>query len=70
MNIEKIIIGNSDYTRKEMESGTDSWTIGSSSNHFLSVIKHYEKLGFTVKFETSIWRKLFGIGIYKVIAYK
>lgn len=57
----KIKIGDSDYTR---------FSIGCSANEFLSAIKYYEDLGYKVKFETNLFRKIFGFGIYKVMAYK
>ncbi len=69
-NMEKIIIGNSDYSRKEIEDGIKGYTIGSSSNDVLETIKYYEGKGYTVKFETSIFRKIFAIAIYKIVAYK
>jgi len=68
--MEKIKIGNSDYSRKQMEQGDNGWTIGCSAKYFLDTIKQYENKGYTVKFETSIWRKIFGMGIYKVMAYR
>lgn len=68
--MEKIKIGNSDYSRKQMEQGDIGWTIGCSSKYFLDTIKQYESEGFTVKFETSILRKIFGMGIYEVVAYR
>lgn len=66
--MEKIKIGNSDYTREEMEQGVYGW--GTSSSEFLQTIKTYEAEGYTVKFKTNLWRRIFAFGIYKVIAYK
>ena len=68
--MEKVKIGNSDYSRIQMEQGDSGWTIGCSAEYFLNTIKQYENEGYTVKFETSIWRKIFGWGIYKVVAYR
>lgn len=65
---EKIIIGNSDYTRSEMEERNSGW--GTSSEEFLFTIKNYESKGYTVRFETSLFRRLFSSCIYKVIAIK
>lgn len=67
--MNKIKIGVSDYTKEEMIYN-DSWAIGCSSDYFLNIIKQYEKDGYEVKFETNLFRKIFGFGIYKVVAYK
>jgi hypothetical protein len=67
---EKIKIGNSDYTREEMQKGDSVWAIGCSSDYFLKIIKQYEDAGYEVKFETNFFRRIFGIATYKVIAYK
>ena len=53
-----------------MEQGDSGWAIGCSAKYFLETIKQYEQEGYTVKFETSIWRKIFGMGIYKIVAYQ
>ena len=68
--MEKVVIGESDYTRKQMEDGDTSWAIGSSGREYLETIKWYEEHGFRVEFETNIFRRIFAIGIYKVVAYK
>ncbi len=68
--MEEIKIGNSDYSRKQMEEGDIGWSIGDSTNHFLNTIKQYEDDGYTIKFEKSIWRMIFGPAIYKVMAIK
>lgn len=65
---EVIVIGESDYSREEM--GSVNSGIGSSSTEFLNEIKEYEDLGYIVKFKTSIFRRIFCLGVYKVIAYK
>ena len=66
--MEKIKIGNSDYTKEQMQKGVHGW--GTSDKDFLETIKQYEDDGYTVKFETSIWRKIFCVGIYSVVAIK
>lgn len=66
---ERIKIGVSDYTRKAM-GADDMLAIGTSSKEFLDAIEAYEREGYVVKFETSIWRKLFAMGLYKVVAYR
>jgi len=66
--MEKINIGNSDYSREEMEQGL--YGFGTSAKEFLNVIMRFEKDGYQVKFETSIWRKIFSSAIYKVVAYR
>lgn len=66
--MKKIKIGNSDYNRKQIESGVYGW--GTTNKVFLQTIKEYEDDGYIVKFETSIWRKLFCVGIYNVVAIK
>lgn len=69
--MEKVTIGQSDYSREEMMDVDGSeWAIGSSFQEFLDMINYYENLGYIVKFETSIWRRIFGFGIYKIVAYK
>jgi hypothetical protein len=70
LTFEKIKIGTSDYSRKEMESGDIGWAIGTSTNDYMETIELYEREGYTVSFETSLFRKLFGLGIYKVVARK
>ena len=67
---KKLLIGRSDYTRKQMESGDSNGGWGTTTALFLKTISLYEKDGYTVKFETNLFRKIFGVGIYKVIAYK
>ncbi len=67
-NVDCIIIGNSDYDRKELEDGRCGW--GTTSNDFLETITEYESLGFEVRFETSFFRKIFGVTKYKVVGYK
>lgn len=67
---EKIVIGQSDYTREEMRNGNIGWTFGTSSSTFLDIIAHYEHDGYEVKFETNLIQRIFGLGKYKVTAYK
>lgn len=66
----KITIGTSDYTRSEIEDQNIGWTIGCSSYEFLEKIRNYEMAGYTVEFNTSIFRRIFALGIYKVTAEK
>lgn len=66
--VEKVKIGTSDYTRDQMERGVYGW--GTSSSEYIDTIKQYEKDGYVVKFETNIFRRIFGFGIYKVVAYR
>ena len=66
--MEKIKIGNSDYTKEQMQKGV--YGLGTSDKDFLEIIKQYEDDGYTVKFETSIWKKIFCTGIYSVVAIK
>ncbi len=68
--IEKITIGESDYSREQMLSGKMGWSIGNTAGEFLQTISEYEKEGYEVKFETSILRKIFCVGVYKVVAIK
>jgi len=67
--LEKITIGQSDYSRKQMGNGT-GWSWGVSDEYFLETIKAYEEAGYTVKFKTSLLRRIFAVGKYKVVAYK
>lgn len=64
----KIIVGYTDFNRKKLEKGCYGW--GASSEYFMASIKEFEDAGFTVKFKTSILRKVFCMAIYKVVAYK
>jgi hypothetical protein len=64
----RIPIGNSDYTRSELEC--DVWGWGVSSDYFLKTIQAFEDAGCIVRFETSLFRRIFGIAKYKVVAYK
>lgn len=68
--MDKIKIGVSDYSREQIEKGETYFSIGSSTKDFLDLIKEYEDSGYTVKFKTNIWQMIFGLGKYKVIAYK
>lgn len=68
--MEKIEIGNSDYSREEIDNGIKGWTIGNSPDTFSNTIKEFEREGYVVKFETSLWQKIFGLSKYKVNAYK
>jgi hypothetical protein len=65
--IDQQTLGQSDYTRKQMEDGT-GWSIGSTDEEFLQRIKDYEEQGYVVEFKTNIFRRIFSLGIYKVIA--
>ena len=69
---EKIIIGQSDYTREQIVSGVSNtiWTLGNSPKIFIDTIERYEQNGYIVKFETSFFQRLFSMGYYRVIAYK
>jgi hypothetical protein len=66
----KIVIGESDYSRVQMENDECGDGFGTSSKYFLEVIKTFEDAGFTVVFKTNIFRLIFALGTYKVIAYK
>lgn len=70
---KKEIIGYSDYTRAEIRDqiirGETIYSLGDSVQSFLSKISQSEKKGYTVKFETSIIRRLFKLALYKVVAY-
>ncbi len=62
-----MIIGYSDYSRDQIESNQCGWTFG-SRNHLLSRILEAEASGYNVTFETSIFRRIFCTGIYKIVA--
>lgn len=71
MEKEEIFIGNSDYSRKQMENGEyDRFLVIGDADSFLAEIAKYEKLGYEIKFKTSFFRKLFGITVYSVVAIK
>jgi hypothetical protein len=65
---QKFVIGNTDYTREQLSKGVYGW--GASSKQFLDRIVTFENEGFSVKFETSLLRKLFGVGKYRVVGYR
>lgn len=65
----KTVIGSSDYSRKQMESGDTGWSIG-DPNYILNAVKLYEEEGFKVEFKTNIFRRIFAFGIYKIVATK
>lgn len=69
MNVEKIIIGYSDYSRKEMESGKAFGGVGSIVSEWIQSIKHYEENGYKVIFKTNILRKILSVK-FKVVAIK
>lgn len=70
MTIKKIIIGNSDYTRSEIEEGKCKNAFGSTRTQFLEQILIVERYGYVVKFKTNILRRIFCLGKYRVVAYK
>lgn len=66
--MEKITIGNSDYTREEIESGAHgAW---GDVHTFLELIYMCERKGYTIVFKTSLLRRIFCTGKYKVIGIK
>ena len=67
-NSNKIIIGNSDYSREEMEKEPYGWGVPASS--YLETIKSYEEKGYKVTFNTSLLRRIFCMGKYQVVATK
>jgi hypothetical protein len=69
--MKKIIIGHSDYSREEMisEKAFGGFRFGVSPDTYLECIQTLENAGYFVKFETSFFRKIFGIGKYRVVAY-
>ena len=69
--MKKIKIGESDYNRNQIESGTPG-AIGGQicCDSMLEKIRYYENNGYTVQFQTSIFRKIFLLGKYKVVATK
>ena len=62
-------IGESDYSRQEIESNSCGWTWG-SINAVLEAIKEAESNGYDVIFKTSLLRRIFCLGKYKIIAKK
>ena len=66
---DKIIIGESDYDREQMFANKE-FALGDSLESWKKVINHYEKQGYAIEFKTSIFRTLFCLGKYKVIAVK
>lgn len=65
-----IKIGETDYSRDEIEDNKCGAAFGTSADYFLSVIREYEEAGYSVKFETSLWRRLFSLCKYVVVAYE
>lgn len=66
--MQKIVIGNSDFNRKELEDNKYGW--GNSSQEFLRTIIEYENQGFEIQFETNLIRLIFGTTKYKVVGYR
>ncbi len=69
INMNKIEIAQSDYTRQEIESGIKDTYIG-NDQYLLNEILLYESKGYKISFKTSLCQKLFGLGKYKIIATK
>lgn len=71
MENKKVVIAHSDYTRAQLEKDeVHELTVGNcSARAILDVIRQHEKDGYQVKFETSIWRLLFFVPTYKIVAY-
>lgn len=67
----KVIIGNCDYSREQLErNDVHELTIANcSARQMLEVIKGYEAKGYIVKFETSLFRRIFCLGRYRIVAY-
>lgn len=63
----KKVLGYSDFSREEIENG--AFGIVDSNEDIITLIQEEEKKGNKVKFETSIWRKIFCSGIYKIVVY-
>ena len=68
--MNKVVIGNSDFSREEIENGKSYHAIGVPAQYLIETIENFENEGYEVKFETSFWRKIFGVGIFKIVAYK
>ena len=66
--MQQIIIGNSDYNRKELEDNKCGW--GNTALEFIKTINYYEDNGYEVRFETNIFRILFGKTKYKIVGYR
>ena len=71
---QKITIGISDYSRNQIESGdfgnNCGWILGCSKSDFIDAIEKYEKQGYMIEFKTSLLRKIFCAGKYKIVASK
>jgi hypothetical protein len=67
--MERVIIGYSDYSRQQIEKG-NIWILGDSRECILDTIAAFEHEDYNVKFETSLFRKIFCLAKYKVVAYK
>lgn len=65
----QFIIGYTDYTRQQIVSGA---AIGGFGNYdeIVESILYAEEDGWEVKFETSLFRKLFCTAKYRIVAIK
>lgn len=69
-NKKEIVIAHSDYTRAQLEKDeVHELTVGNcSARAVLDVIRQYEKAGYVITFNTSVWRRLFKLTKYQVVA--
>ncbi len=68
MENKPIVVGYSDYPLKQIESDNCGCTIG---NHLemKETLALYKELGFRIEFKTSLFRRIFCLGKYKIIAH-
>lgn len=73
MGREKIRIGESEYTRDQLEfcrNGTNIYLMAKTSKYLLPIIEAYEEQGYTVVFRIPFLSKLLGSDKYKITAYR
>lgn len=66
----KEIIGYSDYSRTEIVNSDVMGYFSSNPSLILSAVHEFEKCGWKVRFETSMFRRLFLMAKYKIVATK
>ena len=71
-SVEKIIIGHSDYSREQIDTGDcGKWQIGSTQEYMKHHLKKFEELGYTVTFEKKFFlTQIFSLGTYRIIGTK
>ncbi len=65
----KEVLGYSDYSRLEIFTGRSTGAIGNTMD-IMSSVHEFERCGWTVVFKTSLFRRIFLMAKYKIVATK